>query len=79
MVRSLVGAVVPVGEGRRPVEWPAGLVARGGRASEVHVMPPHGLSLEEVRYPDDAGLADRARQARARREALGEHDDRPLD
>lgn len=74
MVRSLVGAVVPVGEGRRPVAWPAGLVARGGRASEVHVMPPHGLSLEEVRYPDDAGLAARARQARARRDAVGEHD-----
>ncbi|WP_076264131.1 tRNA pseudouridine(38-40) synthase TruA [Intrasporangium flavum] len=74
MVRSLVGAVVPVGEGRRPVEWPAGLVARGGRASEVHVMPPHGLSLEEVRYPDDAGLAARVEQARARRDAVGGHD-----
>jgi len=31
-------------------------------------MPPHGLVLEEVGYPDDAGLADRQRQARARRE-----------
>ena len=74
MVRSLVGAVVPVGEGRRPVEWPVGLVARGGRASEVHVMPPHGLSLEEVRYPDDTDLAARVEQARARRDAVGGHD-----
>ncbi|WP_081793856.1 tRNA pseudouridine(38-40) synthase TruA [Intrasporangium chromatireducens] len=68
MVRSLVGAVVPVGEGRRGVEWPAQAQGRGVRASEVLVMPAHGLSLEEVRYPPDAELAVRAEQARARRD-----------
>jgi len=31
------------------------------------VMPPHGLSLEEVAYPDDAGLAARATESRVRR------------
>ena len=30
-------------------------------------MPAHGLSLEEVAYPDDAGLAARAEEARATR------------
>jgi tRNA pseudouridine38-40 synthase len=70
MVRSLVGAVVPVGEGRRAVEWPTHLQDKGVRASEVHVMPPHGLSLEEVVYPPDEQLAERAVAARARREGM---------
>jgi tRNA pseudouridine38-40 synthase len=65
MVRSLVGAVVPVGEGRRPVEWPAEVMGAAVRDTGVTVMPPHGLSLEEVSYPDDAGLAARAAEARA--------------
>ncbi|HET7397285.1 MAG TPA: tRNA pseudouridine(38-40) synthase TruA, partial [Intrasporangium sp.] len=67
MVRSLVGAAVAVGEGRRDVEWPATLQRRAVRASEVLVMPAHGLSLEAVVYPPDAELAVRAEQARARR------------
>ncbi len=70
MVRSLVGAVVPVGEGRRTVDWPAALQARAVRAGEVHVMPAHGLSLEEVRYPPDEALSERARTARSRREPV---------
>ncbi|HEY6795998.1 MAG TPA: tRNA pseudouridine(38-40) synthase TruA [Kineosporiaceae bacterium] len=65
MVRALVGAVLPVGEGRREVGWPAQVLARGVRDPAVTVAPPHGLVLEEVGYPDVAGLAERARQARA--------------
>ena len=65
MVRSLVGAVVPVGEGRRAVEWPAEVMRAAVRDTGVTVMPPHGLSLEEVTYPDDAGMAARATEARA--------------
>jgi len=53
MVRSLVGAMLPVGDGRRPVPWPASLLARRERASEVMVAPPHGLTLVAVGYPDD--------------------------
>ncbi|SDO56278.1 tRNA pseudouridine38-40 synthase [Pedococcus dokdonensis] len=65
MVRALVGALVPVGEGRRGVEWPAEVLGAGVRDTGVTVMPPHGLSLEEVSYPDDTGLAARAQEARA--------------
>ncbi|BDZ56998.1 tRNA pseudouridine(38-40) synthase TruA [Barrientosiimonas endolithica] len=68
MVRSLVGAVVPVGEGRREVDWPAQVLAAGRRDPAVAVMPPHGLSLVEVVYPPDDRLAERATQARATRE-----------
>jgi len=34
-------------------------------SAPVAVMPPHGLSLEEVSYPPDGELAARAEQARA--------------
>lgn len=65
MVRALVGALVPVGEGHRPPEWPAAVLRAGARDPGVVVMPPHGLSLEEVTYPPDAELAARAAQSRA--------------
>jgi tRNA pseudouridine38-40 synthase len=67
MVRSLVGALVAVGEGRRDVEWPAEVLTGGVRDPGVRVMPPHGLSLEEVTYPPDAELAARALETRATR------------
>jgi len=60
MVRSLVGALLAVGEGRKPVPWPASLLASTTRSSAVTVAPPHGLSLVRVDYPQDADLAARA-------------------
>jgi tRNA pseudouridine38-40 synthase len=80
MVRALVGVLLPVGDGRRPVEWPGAVLAQGARNPAVHVAAAHGLCLEEVRYPPDGELAaqrsracgggssvppPRARQARA--------------
>jgi tRNA pseudouridine38-40 synthase len=67
MVRSLVGALVAVGEGRRPVAWPGEVLAAAVRDPAVTVVPPHGLTLEEVAYPPDDELAARADDARARR------------
>ncbi|MHB8273431.1 MAG: tRNA pseudouridine(38-40) synthase TruA [Dermatophilaceae bacterium] len=69
MVRALVGAVIPVGEGRRPVDWPAQVLVAGQRHPAVVVMPAHGLSLEEVTYPPDAELGIRHKEARVRRSA----------
>ena len=68
MVRSLVGALLAVGEGRRPVDWPASLLLRTARSDEVAVAPAHGLTLVEVGYPPDDGLAARIAQTRARRD-----------
>jgi tRNA pseudouridine38-40 synthase len=65
MVRALIGAVLPVGQGRRPVHWPQQVLAAGVRDPGVSVMPAHGLSLMEVGYPPDAELATRAEQTRA--------------
>jgi tRNA pseudouridine38-40 synthase len=71
MVRSLVGALIAVGEGRRPARWPAEVLAAAVRDPAVRVMPPHGLCLEEVGYPPPAALAARAADARALRTARG--------
>lgn len=68
MVRGLVGALLAVGEGRRPLDWPAGLLDLRVRANAVTVAPAHGLTLLMVRYPPDEELADRAAVTRARRE-----------
>jgi tRNA pseudouridine38-40 synthase len=62
MVRSLVGALLFVGDGRRGTEWPGELLQRGIR--EAHVAPAHGLTLVAVDYPPDSQLAARAAEAR---------------
>ena len=69
MVRALVGAVVPVGEGRRPPGWPEEVQRAGRRDPGVRVMPAHGLCLEEITYPDSVeGQRRRGRESRAVRE-----------
>lgn len=67
MVRALVGALLAVGTGRRAPTWPAEVLAAAVRDPAVHVLPPHGLCLEEVRYPPAADVAARARATRVRR------------
>jgi tRNA pseudouridine38-40 synthase len=69
MVRSLVGCLVAVGEGRKPAEWAADILRAEARNPAVAVAPAHGLTLEEVAYPPDDELAQRAEQTRARRVA----------
>lgn len=60
MVRSLVGALLAVGDGRRPVSWPAALLAAGRREGLLGVAPARGLTLTSVRYPPAGELASRA-------------------
>ncbi|MDT0474647.1 tRNA pseudouridine(38-40) synthase TruA [Streptomyces sp. DSM 41014] len=67
MVRSLIGALLFVGDGHRGPEWPGKVLAAGVRDSAVHVVRPHGLTLEEVGYPADGLLAARSKEARNKR------------
>jgi tRNA pseudouridine38-40 synthase len=67
MVRSLVGALLPVGDGRWPVDRPASLLGAERRSDAVVVAPAHGLTLLEVRYPPDGALAARANETRRMR------------
>ncbi|MFE2375400.1 tRNA pseudouridine(38-40) synthase TruA [Streptomyces sp. NPDC059398] len=71
MVRSLVGALLAVGDGHRPAEWPGEVLAAAVRDSSVRVVRPHGLTLEEVGYPADELLAARSREARNMRTLPG--------
>ncbi len=59
MVRSLVGGVMAVGEGRRSLDWISGLLGEKERSSAVPVAPARGLALVGVDYPDDDELAAR--------------------
>jgi tRNA pseudouridine38-40 synthase len=71
MVRALVGAMIAVGEGRREPAWAAEVLARAERDPAVTVVHAHGLTLEEVGYPDDADLAEQAVAARRLRTLPG--------
>ena len=64
MVRALMGALVAVGEGRHAPAWAGDVLASATRDSRVKVMPAHGLVLEEVVYPPDSQLAERANESR---------------
>ena len=59
MVRSVVGALLAVGEGRREPGWVAGLLEAQGRSSAFAAAPARGLTLIGVDYPPDDELAAR--------------------
>jgi tRNA pseudouridine38-40 synthase len=59
MVRSLVGALLAVGEHRRPASWCRELLSATGRSSDFAAAPAHGLTLIGVDYPPDDQLAAR--------------------
>ena len=63
MVRSLVGALLMVGDGRRSQPWPGEVLRAHQRTSTV--APAHGLTLVGVDYPADDELAARADRTRA--------------
>lgn len=67
MVRSLVGALLAVGEGRREPDWCATLLGAGGRSSEFAAAPARGLTLVGVDYPPDGELAARSAVTRSLR------------
>ena len=59
MVRSLVGALLAVGEGRREPSWCATLLDATSRSSDFAAAPARGLTLTGVDYPADHELAAR--------------------
>jgi tRNA pseudouridine38-40 synthase len=71
MVRALTGALLSVGDGSRPPEWLRRVLEVGERDPAVRVVPPHGLCLEEVGYPEPAALASRALATRRTRTLQG--------
>ena len=68
MVRSLVGALLAVGEGRRESSWCATLLDASARSSEYSSAPARGLTLVGVDYPPDDQMAARVAVTRDRRD-----------
>jgi tRNA pseudouridine38-40 synthase len=56
MVRNLVGVLVPIGEGRKPVEWATEVLASRDRAQGGITSPPEGLYFIDVEYPQQYKL-----------------------
>ena len=69
MVRSLVGALLAVGEHRREPGWCATLLTSTQRSSDFAAAPPHGLTLVGVDYPPDDQLEARTKVTRELRSA----------
>jgi tRNA pseudouridine38-40 synthase len=59
MVRSLVGALLAVGEHRRTATWCHGLLTATRRSSDFAAAPARGLTLIGVDYPPDGELQAR--------------------
>lgn len=59
MVRNLVGALVAVGRGEKPVEWVADVLASGDRRHHGVAMPAQGLYMFKVDYPEHFQLPQR--------------------
>jgi tRNA pseudouridine38-40 synthase len=68
MVRSLVGALLAIGERRRTASWCRDLLSATSRSSDFTAAPARGLTLVGVDYPPDDQLAARVAVTRALRE-----------
>lgn len=54
MVRNLMGALLYIGQGRRPPEWAKELLAQRDRRLAAPTFSPAGLYLAHVEYPGHA-------------------------
>jgi len=53
MIRNIVGSLIPVGSGERPVEWIGELLAGRDRTVAGPTAPPQGLVFLGPLYPDN--------------------------
>ena len=63
MVRSIVGALIAVGQGRATPAKIKQLLEQTNREGSYKVVSPHGLSLLKIGYPADDQLAAQAEKA----------------
>ncbi len=75
MVRSIVGALIAVGEGRADRQVIASKLASGSREGSFKVVSPRGLTLMEIGYPEPALMAQQVENAKALRSIDDEVED----
>ncbi len=63
-VRTLMGTLIAIGKGERPVTWAAQRLAEQCRDGQVIVAAPHPLSLAEISYPAPSEYGVQAEKAR---------------
>lgn len=64
MVRSIVGALIGVGQGKADAAKIKVLLEKTNREGSFKVVAPHGLQLMAIGYPADELLAKQAQEAR---------------
>ncbi len=52
MVRNIVGVLVPIGEGQRPVDWATTVLESRDRSKGGITSPPQGLYFIKADYPE---------------------------
>ena len=58
MVRNIVGTLIMVGSGKRPVDWPGEILAGRDRKLGAPTFMPDGLYLSGIDYDPHFGLPD---------------------
>jgi tRNA pseudouridine38-40 synthase len=56
MIRNIVGTLLPIGKGHKPVSWMAEVLASLDRRQAGMTAPPNGLAFEHVSYPDEYNI-----------------------
>ena len=52
MVRNIVGVLLPIGQGDKPVEWCKQVLAAQNRTAAGVTAPAQGLYFVDVQYPE---------------------------
>lgn len=58
MVRNIAGVLIAIGQGDRPAEWAAQVLAQRDRSLGGVTAPPDGLYFERVWYPGEFDLPE---------------------
>lgn len=58
MVRAIVGTLLEIGQGKKPVNWMHEVIAQKSRSQAGSSVPGHGLYLTEIMYPETIYIQD---------------------
>jgi len=58
MIRNIIGTLLPVGRGEKPVSWLKEVLEGKDRTKAGVTAPPNGLSFNTVKYPKEFNLPE---------------------